>query len=57
LQLGQTRVTGQALSRFSRLTGVSGHGEGWALCREPRPEALSLGAIGLATLAQTLRTM
>ncbi|GIH04051.1 hypothetical protein Rhe02_21180 [Rhizocola hellebori] len=34
LQLGQTRVTGQTLSRFSRLTGISGHGEGWALYAE-----------------------
>jgi uncharacterized protein (DUF885 family) len=34
LQLGQARVAGPALSRFSRTSGVSGHGEGWALYAE-----------------------
>jgi uncharacterized protein (DUF885 family) len=34
LQLGQARVMGERLSRFSRLSGVSGHGEGWALYAE-----------------------
>jgi uncharacterized protein (DUF885 family) len=34
LQLGQTRLVGSALSRFSRLSGVSGHSEGWALYAE-----------------------
>jgi len=34
LQLGQLRVAGDRLSRFSRLSGVSGHGEGWALYAE-----------------------
>jgi uncharacterized protein (DUF885 family) len=34
LQHGQTRVAGPALSRFSRTSGVSGHGEGWALYAE-----------------------
>ncbi|HLV59080.1 MAG TPA: DUF885 domain-containing protein [Natronosporangium sp.] len=34
LQLGQLRVLGESLSRFSRLTGVSGHSEGWALYAE-----------------------
>lgn len=34
LQLGAARVAGAALSRFSRLSGVSGHGEGWALYAE-----------------------
>src|SRR6266545_1184883 len=31
LQLGQARVVGERLSRFSRVSGVSGHAEGWAL--------------------------
>jgi uncharacterized protein (DUF885 family) len=34
LQLGQLRVAGESLSRYSRLSGVSGHGEGWALYAE-----------------------
>jgi uncharacterized protein (DUF885 family) len=34
LQLGQLRVLGERLSRFSRLGGVSGHSEGWALYAE-----------------------
>jgi uncharacterized protein (DUF885 family) len=34
LQLGQARVAGDTLSRFGRLSGVSGHGEGWALYAE-----------------------
>jgi uncharacterized protein (DUF885 family) len=34
LQLGQLRVLGERLSRFSRLTGVSGYSEGWALYAE-----------------------
>jgi uncharacterized protein (DUF885 family) len=34
LQLGQARVLGDQLSRFSRVSGVSGHGEGWALYAE-----------------------
>jgi uncharacterized protein (DUF885 family) len=34
LQLGQLRVAGERLSRFSRLSGVSGHSEGWALYAE-----------------------
>jgi uncharacterized protein (DUF885 family) len=34
LQLGQVRVTGARLSRFSRVQGVSGHSEGWALYAE-----------------------
>jgi uncharacterized protein (DUF885 family) len=34
LQLGQARLVGPALSRFSRLSGVSGHSEGWALYAE-----------------------
>ena len=34
LQLGQLRVQGGRLSRFSRLSGVSGHSEGWALYAE-----------------------
>jgi uncharacterized protein (DUF885 family) len=34
LQIGQTRVAADRLSRFSRLTGVSGHSEGWALYAE-----------------------
>jgi uncharacterized protein (DUF885 family) len=34
LQLGQLRVAGDSLSRFSRLSGVSGHSEGWALYAE-----------------------
>jgi uncharacterized protein (DUF885 family) len=34
LQLGQLRVQGGKLSRFSRLSGVSGHSEGWALYAE-----------------------
>jgi uncharacterized protein (DUF885 family) len=34
LQLGQARMMGDRLSRFSRVSGVSGHGEGWALYAE-----------------------
>ncbi|MBK9181163.1 MAG: DUF885 domain-containing protein [Acidimicrobiales bacterium] len=34
LQIGQVRVLGDRLSRFQRLTFVSGHGEGWALYAE-----------------------
>lgn len=34
LQLGQLRVLGERLSRFSRLSGVSAHSEGWALYAE-----------------------
>jgi uncharacterized protein (DUF885 family) len=34
LQIGHTRVAADRLSRFSRLTGVSGHSEGWALYAE-----------------------
>jgi uncharacterized protein (DUF885 family) len=34
LQLGQARLMGDRLSRFSRISGVSGHGEGWALYAE-----------------------
>lgn len=34
LQIGQLRVLGDRLSRFSRLSGVSGHSEGWALYAE-----------------------
>lgn len=34
LQLGQARVAGERLSRFSRVIGVSGHAEGWALYSE-----------------------
>ncbi|MFS8519795.1 MAG: DUF885 domain-containing protein [Micromonosporaceae bacterium] len=34
LQIGQLRVLGESLSRFSRLSGVSGHSEGWALYAE-----------------------
>jgi uncharacterized protein (DUF885 family) len=34
LQNGATRVAGDRLSRFSKFTGVSGHGEGWALYAE-----------------------
>lgn len=34
LQLGQARVAGERLSRFGRTSGVSGHGEGWALYAE-----------------------
>jgi uncharacterized protein (DUF885 family) len=40
LQLGQTRVAGAALSRFSRLNGVSGHSEGWALYAEKLADEL-----------------
>ncbi|HZM77572.1 MAG TPA: DUF885 domain-containing protein [Candidatus Limnocylindrales bacterium] len=50
LQLGQTRVTGQTLSRFSRLAGVSGHSEGWALYAENLADELGL----LATPGQRL---
>ncbi len=34
LQLGQTRVLGDRLSRHQRVDGVSGHSEGWALYAE-----------------------
>ncbi|MGC9669977.1 DUF885 domain-containing protein [Planosporangium sp. 12N6] len=34
LQIGQSRVAGDRLSRFSRFNGVSGHSEGWALYAE-----------------------
>ncbi len=34
LQVGQLRVLGDRLSRFSRLSGVNGHAEGWALYAE-----------------------
>jgi uncharacterized protein (DUF885 family) len=34
LQLGQARVMGDRLSRFSRVSGVPGHSEGWALYAE-----------------------
>jgi len=34
LQNGQARVARDTLSRFTRLTGVSGHSEGWALYAE-----------------------
>jgi len=34
LQLGAARVAGDRLSRYSRISGVSGHGEGWALYAE-----------------------
>lgn len=34
LQIGATRVAGDRLSRFSKLTMVSGHAEGWALYAE-----------------------
>jgi uncharacterized protein (DUF885 family) len=34
LQLGQTRVLGDRLSRHQRIDGVSGHSEGWALYAE-----------------------
>jgi uncharacterized protein (DUF885 family) len=34
LQLGQARVVGERLSRFGRVSGVPGHGEGWALYAE-----------------------
>lgn len=34
LQLGTARVMGEQLSRYSRISGVSGHGEGWALYAE-----------------------
>lgn len=34
LQLGQARVVGDRLSRFGRVSGVSGHAEGWALYAE-----------------------
>ncbi|HEX3788086.1 MAG TPA: DUF885 domain-containing protein [Pseudonocardiaceae bacterium] len=34
LQRGQERVAGESMSRFSRLVGVSGNAEGWALYAE-----------------------
>jgi uncharacterized protein (DUF885 family) len=34
LQNGAARVAGDRLSRFAKLTSVSGHGEGWALYAE-----------------------
>lgn len=34
LQVGTVRVRGDSLSRFSRMSGVSGHSEGWALYAE-----------------------
>ena len=34
LQIGQARVNRDRLSRFTRLTGVSAHSEGWALYAE-----------------------
>jgi uncharacterized protein (DUF885 family) len=34
LQNGACRVTGEALSRFARVSNVSGHSEGWALYAE-----------------------
>lgn len=34
LQVGQARLAGDGLSRFSRVNGVSGHSEGWALYAE-----------------------
>jgi len=34
LQIGQSRVMGEALSRHQRVGGVSGHAEGWALYAE-----------------------
>jgi uncharacterized protein (DUF885 family) len=34
LQIGQLRMLGDRLSRFSRNSGVSGHSEGWALYAE-----------------------
>ncbi|HEX6498856.1 MAG TPA: DUF885 domain-containing protein [Micromonosporaceae bacterium] len=34
LQVGTARLAGDSLSRFSRVTGVSGHSEGWALYAE-----------------------
>jgi uncharacterized protein (DUF885 family) len=34
LQIGATRLAGEALSRFSRFSIVSGHAEGWALYAE-----------------------
>lgn len=34
LQLGAARVAGDRLSRFGKVSGVSGHGEGWALYAE-----------------------
>jgi uncharacterized protein (DUF885 family) len=34
LQLGQARVLGDRLSRHQRISGVSGHSEGWALYAE-----------------------
>jgi uncharacterized protein (DUF885 family) len=34
LQIGAVRAAGDRLSRFSRLSGVSGHSEGWALYAE-----------------------
>nr|WP_255671969.1 DUF885 domain-containing protein [Glycomyces amatae] len=34
LQTGQTKVVGDSLSRFAKISFVSGHGEGWALYAE-----------------------
>ncbi|MEN3358412.1 MAG: hypothetical protein V7637_2394 [Mycobacteriales bacterium] len=34
LQLGQARLMGDRLSRYSRVSGVPGHSEGWALYAE-----------------------
>ncbi|GAA3118206.1 DUF885 domain-containing protein [Streptosporangium carneum] len=34
LQFGATRVAGDGLSRFGKISWVSGHGEGWALYAE-----------------------
>ncbi|MBO3745560.1 DUF885 domain-containing protein [Streptosporangiaceae bacterium NEAU-GS5] len=34
LQLGATKVAGDSLSRFGKVSWVSGHGEGWALYAE-----------------------
>jgi len=34
LQIGQTRLAGDRLPRFNRLSGVPGHSEGWALYAE-----------------------
>jgi uncharacterized protein (DUF885 family) len=34
LQVGETRMAGDRLSRFARCSGVTGHSEGWALYAE-----------------------
>jgi uncharacterized protein (DUF885 family) len=58
LQNGATRVAGDRLSRFAKFTGVSGHGEGWALYAERLADELGwfsdpgtrLGMLGASAL-------